>query len=112
MQEWMADFQSLESRTSVKKATRIGDADFAHCSGMVRAKGSENVFVNGIPWSRQGDVNTPHELWGDPCPTHTAAIATGSPTVIVNGVGAGRQFDAIAACTSVKEGSPNVFCGP
>ena len=28
--------------------TRIGDADVAHCSGMTRAEGSSNVFVNGI----------------------------------------------------------------
>ena len=37
--------------------TRIGDADVTHCSGMVRAQGSGNVFCNGIPISRQGDVN-------------------------------------------------------
>ena len=28
--------------------TRIGDADVTHCSGMTRAQGSSNVFVNGI----------------------------------------------------------------
>lgn len=79
---------------------------------MVRAEGSDNVFVNGIPWSRQGDVNTPHLLPGEPCPTHTAPIAVGSTTVFVNGKGAGRVGDAISACTSVAAGSPNVFCGP
>ena len=93
-------------------ATRIGDADVPHCSGMVRAEGSPNVIVNGIPWSRQGDVNTPHLLPGNPCPVHTAPIAIGSISVIVNGVGAGRIGDAIAGCTSVAAGSPNVFCGP
>ena len=93
-------------------ATRIGDADVSHCSGMVRAEGSDNVFVNGIPWSRQGDVNTPHLLPGAPCPTHTAPIAIGSTTVIVNGRGAGRVGDAISACTRVAEGSDNVFAGP
>ena len=93
-------------------ATRIGDADVPHCSGMVRAEGSPNVFLNNIPWSRQGDVNTPHLLPGDPCPTHAAPIALGSPTVIVNGRGGGRIGDAISACTQVAEGSPNVFCGP
>ncbi len=79
---------------------------------MVRAQGSPNVFVNGIPWSRQGDVNTPHLLTGNPCPTHTAPIAVGSTTVFVNGRGAGRVGDAISACTSVAAGSPDVFCGP
>lgn len=93
-------------------ATRIGDADVSHCSGMTRAQGSPNVFVNGIPWSRQGDLNTPHLLPGVPCPSHAAPIAVGSPTVFVNGKGAGRVGDAISGCTSVAAGSPDVFCGP
>ena len=50
---------------------RIGDADVPHCSGMVRARGSTNVKVNGIGISRQGD----------------------------------------STCTSVAQGSPNVFAG-
>lgn len=79
---------------------------------MVRAEGSPNVYVNGIPWSRQGDVNTPHLLPPAPCPTHSAPIAVGSTTVFVNGRGAGRVGDAISGCTSVAAGSPNVFCGP
>lgn len=92
-------------------ATRIGDADVAHCSGMTRAQGSSNVFVNGIPWSRQGDNNTTHLLPGSPCPSHAAAIATGSTTVFVNSKGAGRVGDAISGCTSVAAGSSNVFAG-
>lgn len=92
-------------------ATRIGDADVPHCSPMVRAQGSPNVFVNAIPWSRQGDVNTVHLLPGSPCPAHAAPITTGSSTVFVNGRGAGRIGDAITACTSVAAGSPNVFAG-
>ena len=93
-------------------ATRIGDSDVPHCSGMVRAEGSPNVFVNGIPWFRQGDKNTPHLLPGDPCPTHAAPIASGSSTVIINGKGAGRIGDSISGCTSVSAGSSNVFAGP
>ena len=92
-------------------ATRIGDADVAHCSGMTRAQGSSNVFVNDIPWSRQGDNNTTHLLPGSPCPSHAAAIATGSTTVFVNSKGAGRVGDAISGCTSVAAGSSNVFAG-
>jgi uncharacterized Zn-binding protein involved in type VI secretion len=92
-------------------ATRIGDADVAHCSGMVRAVGSGNVFVNGRPWSREGDVNTVHLLPGSPCPAHAAPIASGSSKVFVNGKGAGRVGDAISGCTSVAEGSSNVFAG-
>jgi uncharacterized Zn-binding protein involved in type VI secretion len=92
-------------------ATRIGDADVTHCSGMTRAAGSPNVFVNGIAWSRQGDVNTVHLLPGVPCPPHAAPITSGSSTVKVNGKGAGRVGDGITACTSVAAGSPNVFAG-
>jgi uncharacterized Zn-binding protein involved in type VI secretion len=92
-------------------ATRIGDADVTHCSGMVRAQGSGNVFVNSIPWSRQGDVNTVHLLPGAPCPPHVAPIAIGSTTVFVNSRGSGRVGDAISGCTSVAAGSPNVFAG-
>jgi uncharacterized Zn-binding protein involved in type VI secretion len=92
-------------------ATRVGDADSTHCSGMTRASGSSNVFVNGIPWSREGDNNTSHLLPGSPCPSHTAPIASGSSTVKVNSKGAGRVGDAISGCTSVAAGSPNVFAG-
>jgi uncharacterized Zn-binding protein involved in type VI secretion len=91
--------------------TRIGDADVAHCSGMVRAAGSGNVFANGIAVSRQGDNNTGHLLPGSPCPSHSAPIAAGSSTVKVNGLGCGRVGDGISGCTSVAAGSPNVFAG-
>ena len=90
-------------------ATRIGDADVSHCSGMTRAEGSPNVYVNGIKWSRQGDNNTGHLLPGTPCPSHAAPISSGSSTVYVNGVQAGRIGDP--TCTSVAAGSPNVFAG-
>ena len=92
-------------------ATRIGDADVTHCSTPKRFQGSPNVNVNGIPWSRQGDNNDPHLLPGSPCPTHSAPITKGSGTVFVNGRGAGRIGDAITACTSVQQGSSNVFAG-
>ena len=93
-------------------ATRIGDDDVPHCSGMTRAVGSPNVFVNSIAWSRQSDVNTPHLLPPPVCPTHAAPIATGSTTVFVNSLGGGRIGDAISSCTSVAAGSSNVFAGP
>ena len=91
--------------------TRVGDADAAHCSGMSRAQGSGNVFANGIPVSRQGDKNTTHLKPGSPCPPHSAAIASGSSTVFVNGKGCGRVGDGLGGCTSVAAGSPNVFAG-
>ena len=91
--------------------TRIGDNDVSHCSTPQRAVGSDNVFVNGIAVSRQGDNNTSHLLPGIPCPSHSAPIEVGSTTVFINGKGCGRGGDAIAGCTSVAQGSPNVFAG-
>ena len=91
--------------------TRIGDADIPHCSPMDRAVGSPNVFANSIPVSRQGDVNTVHKRPGSPCPSHAVPITTGSTTVFVNGMGCGRIGDGITACTSVAEGSSDVFAG-
>ena len=91
--------------------TRIGDADVTHCSTPHRIEGSPTVYVNNIPWSRQGDKNDGHLLPGAPCPTHQAPITIGSTTVFVNGMGGGRIGDAITACTTVAEGSSNVFAG-
>jgi uncharacterized Zn-binding protein involved in type VI secretion len=102
---------------STPAATRIKDADVPHCSGMVRAQGSDNVIVNKNGWSRQGDVNTVHLLpGGSSCPSHAAPITIGSRTVFVNKGpmgfrGAGRVGDAITACTRVAQGSDNVFAG-
>lgn len=91
---------------------RIGHADIPHCSGMVRQGGSSNVFVNGIGISRQTDVNTVHKKPGAPiCPKHAKGIATGSNTVKINGLGCGRIGDSITGCTSVAEGSDDVFAG-
>ena len=92
--------------------TRFGDADVTLCSAMTRAEGCANVFVNGIAWSRQGDVNTSHLLPPVPCPSHAAPITTGSTTVFVNGKGGGRIGDGITGCTSVAAGSANSFAGP
>ena len=94
--------------------TFIGAADMFHCSGMVRFGGSTDVFVNGIGISRQGDVNTPHKkpLEGAAiCVLHAQVITIGSTTVKVNGRGCGRIFDTLTDCTSVAQGSPNVFAG-
>ena len=89
--------------------TRIGDADVAHCSGMVRAAGSGNVFANGIGISRVGDNNTGHVLPGSPCPGHAVPISSGSSSVFINGISCGRVGDP--TCTSVAAGSSNVCAG-
>ena len=93
-------------------ACRIGDLDLVHCSTPVRAMGSPNVFVNGIPWSCMGDLNHPHLLpCGEVCCVHAAPIAKGSTKVFVNGRGAGRVTDYVLGCTAVATGSPKVFAG-
>jgi uncharacterized Zn-binding protein involved in type VI secretion len=91
--------------------TRVGDPDVPHCSGMVRAQGSGNVFINGRGVSRVGDLNTGHLRPGSPCPGHAASIASGSDSFFVNGRAVGRVGDPVAGCTSVAGGSPNVFSG-
>ena len=93
--------------------TRIGDADVTHCSGMTRAAGSSNVFVNGIAVSRQGDIILLIFFrLIDHLAQHTQLVlASGSSTVKVNGKGCGRVGDGIAGCTSVAAGSSNVFAG-
>ena len=52
-----------------------------------------------------------HVLPGLPCPSHSRPIATGSTTVFVNNKGCGRIGDGISSCTSVAQGSENVFAG-
>ena len=84
-------------------ATRIGDADVAHCSGMTRAVGSPNVFCNGIAVSRQGDNNTTHLLPAVPCIPHAKPIATGSTRYnagYVNASAAGAGENEYACVTS------------
>ena len=88
------------------------DKDVVHCLIPSRDERSDNVKVNGIGISRQGDKNTLHKKPPAPCPSHKAPITTGSTTVFVNGKGCGRVGDAITACTSVASGSENVFAGP
>lgn len=91
--------------------TRIGDADVVHCGQPKRAQGSGNVFANGRGISRKGDKNTVHPKPGKNCPAHSAALAGGSSTVFVNGRACGRVGDKVSGCTSVAQGSPNVFAG-
>jgi uncharacterized Zn-binding protein involved in type VI secretion len=88
---------------------RTGDPDVPHCSPMVRAQGSRNVFVNGRGCQRVGDLNTSHlRPAGKKCKPHRQPIFTGG-SVIVNGRPIGREGDL--TCTSVAKGSPDVLAG-
>jgi uncharacterized Zn-binding protein involved in type VI secretion len=76
-------------------------------AGGAISEGSSNVFVNGAAAVRIGDDVTPHGVG----PHASPKMAEGSSTVFVNGKGCGRIGDAISGCTSVAEGSFNVFAG-
>lgn len=91
--------------------TRQGDNDVVHCSRPVRDEHSPNVLCNGIHVSRETDRNTPHLLTEAVCVIHRAPIAIGSTNTFCNALGTGRIGDEIEDCTSVAEGSPNVFAG-
>jgi uncharacterized Zn-binding protein involved in type VI secretion len=90
-------------------AARKGDRGVTHCSGYVIAVGSENVFINNRPAARVGDTSTVHLRPGNPCRGHVAPIAQGSRTVFINGIPSARVGDPLASCTSVAQGSDNVF---
>jgi uncharacterized Zn-binding protein involved in type VI secretion len=72
-----------------RPAARLGDT-FTDTD--VIAEGSGNVFVNGIPKARLGDLTTGHTLPGHgfypPVP-----IIEGSGSVFVNGIPAARLGD-------------------
>jgi len=90
---------------------RQGDRNVPHCSSHTMARGSPDVFVNGRAVCRQGDPTTSHLLPGKPCPAHTATVSRGSASVFINGKPAARVGDPISGCTSIAQGSPDVFIG-
>lgn len=93
-------------------AARKGDQGIPHCSGYTIDTGSEDVFINGIAAARQGDNATAHQLpGGRTCPTHAPPIAQGSESVFVNGKALARLGDPLSGCTSIAQGSPDVFVG-
>ena len=112
-----ADFTSavLSGSGGGRPACRIGDKDSVHdCIAPTRAEGAQTVFVNGRPWSCQGDKNTVHMINGDePCTVpHVGQIERGSTTVLVEGMGAGRIGDVVTDCGMVvAEGSDDVYAG-
>ncbi len=77
---------------------RIGDLG---TDGDPAITGSPNVFVNGIPWHRKGD------LWP------VDVTVTGSRTVHVNNTVGARIGDLAVGVTphAIATGSPNVFAG-
>lgn len=89
---------------------RVSDTCSGHgCFGSRMAVvGSPNVFANGIPLHRVGDVWETH-CCGPVC--HSGVAATGSSTVFVNGVPVCRVGDAVDCGSTMIIGSPNVMAG-
>jgi uncharacterized Zn-binding protein involved in type VI secretion len=89
---------------------RRGDSDVPHCSGHNVQDASGDVFANGKGVARRGDKNTPHvKPGGDSCPFCQQPISGGSGSVFVNGRPVARVGDGYSSCTSIAQGSPNVF---
>jgi uncharacterized Zn-binding protein involved in type VI secretion len=75
-------------------------------AGGVLIQGSSNVFVNGKPAVRKGDLVATHGK-----PPHAGPKMVGSSSsVFVNGKGVCRAGDA-ASCGHTATGSGNVFEG-
>lgn len=93
---------------------RIGDPfSTGHpCDGSsVIAEGSPNVYANGIPVSRLGDLSASHLiLVGDVCVPHAVPIASASSSVFANSIQLARVGDSIDK-GAISGGSPDVFAG-
>ena len=71
---------------------------------------SPNVYVNGIPIHRQGDLWAVH-CCGSPPNCHTGALVKGSSTVCVNGRQAARVGDPVSCGSRAMQGSGDVYIG-
>lgn len=89
-----------------KPAVRKGDKCTGHGDAKPRAnvQGSPDVFINGKPAHRQGDMWGIHK-------SHNSKLARGSSVVFVNGKGQARVGDPVMCGSKCAQGSPNVFVG-
>lgn len=108
-----------------KGALRLGDKSLGsapeHCGhdpscGTVTvngtlSKGSQNVIINGKQAIRLGDPNTETDSC---CGSSVGVVGSGSRTVLINGIPAGRQKDKLnqhAGSGNFISSSGNVFIG-
>ena len=91
-------------------AARLGDICTGHgCYPSRRnISASQNVFINGIPAHRVGDVWEVH-CCGDDC--HGGTTVTGSGSVFINNRQAARVGDVVNCGSRIASGSNNVFIG-
>lgn len=92
-------------------AARFGDLGVPHCSPYVIATGSTDVFINGRPAARVGDISSPHKVPARICFNHVAPIVIGSTSVFINGRPAAYVGSYLAGCTFVATGSTDVVTG-
>ena len=72
-------------------------------------RGSNSVFVNGMPVGLHVSQITPHAPWGRPHQPHEAATTTsGSPTVFCEGVPVLKVGSGLSCGHSIVQGSPDV----
>ena len=91
---------------------RQGDREATHCSRPYRLGHFRTVFANGKYVSGNGHLNTTHTkpcACPPCCCDHQAALKATQFTVFAEGILVGRVGDP--TCTSVVQGSPNVFVG-
>lgn len=89
---------------------RQGDTNVPHCSGHNVQSASADVFVNGRGAARRGDSCTVHLVKKrKKCKPHSATINGGSGSVYVNGRPIARVGDGYGGCTSISQGSGDVF---
>ena len=93
-----------------KKVVLLGDmgTDHAGFPPTPVVAGSPNVLIDGKPVARVGDPLAPHSK--PKHPPHPRAIATGSSTVMINGIPAAVTGGAIT-CGGVTIGSGSVVIG-
>lgn len=92
-------------------ATRLDDkAEIKTDKKNVRLiSGSPNVFINGKPAGRYGDLY--EEYLSESGEKRKAVITIGSPRVFINGRPAARIGDSVSYGGVIIEGSSNVFIG-
>ena len=92
-------------------AARIGDSCTGHgCyPPRVNVEGSSDVFINGLAAHCQTHAYVPHGC--SVCAPHGGTLATGSATVYINGLQAGRIGDPVDCGSSVAQGSSDVSIG-
>lgn len=95
---------------ALRPAARQGDLSTGHGCYPPRpaANGSSNVFINGRPAHRKGDMFEKH-CCGKDC--HIGATMTGSATVFINGIPAARVGERISCGDIIMTGSTNVGIG-